>query len=74
MAELREQRDGPTPPRNTTEVCHACADYGPDEIEYTGGTVYGLCRIPRERAARLYPMLRSVGVPPTAIMPCWRAR
>jgi hypothetical protein len=73
MAELREQRDGSAPPRNTTEPCRTCADYGPDEIEYTGGNVYGLCRIPRERA-RLYPMLRSVGVPPTAIMPCWRAR
>jgi hypothetical protein len=73
--ELRGRVGLPTagPPRNATELCGTCADYGPDEVEYAGGRTFGLCRISRPRMD-LYPMLRSVGVAPTAVMPCWRSR
>jgi hypothetical protein len=67
MAELREQRDGPTPPRNTTEPCWTCADAG-------GALGYDVfCNISRERRDQ-YPGFRPITFPSTAIMPCWRAR
>jgi hypothetical protein len=72
MAELREQRDGPTPPRNTTEPCRTCKDAG-GGVEYSNGARAMFCEIPRDRQ-RLYPIARSLTPLESAVMPCWRPR
>ena len=69
---LREQRDGPPAPRNTTEPCRTCADTE-GALMTDGGIVRVFCAISRDRAA-LYPMLRSITVLEDAVMPCWRAK
>jgi hypothetical protein len=72
MDDLRQRVGLPIAPptRNTTEPCKTCADTR-GAVENGRGEVAVFCFIPRERS-RLYPMLRAVTVPETAVMPCWR--